>query len=177
MANIWNGWFHLLFTNFCFKSQKVEFSMFAAFHLLFTYFSPTLSPTFTYFSPFHLLSIVLQFLGKLFAFGLGWPCETLFTYFSPTFHLLFTYFSPKKCFWRCFWWKLSAFHLNFHQNQCFWPTFHQLFTHFSPTFHLLSFDTTAWVKALPGLWFLFFFYFSPTLWAVDKVGDHFFTNF
>ena len=137
--------------------------------LLFTYFSPTFHLLFHLLSPtFHLLSIVLQFLGKLFAFGLGWHCETLFTYFSPTFHLLFTYFSPtftyfspKKCFWPCFWWKLSAFHLNFHQNKCFWPTFHLLFTHFSPTFHLLSFDTTAWVKALPGLWFLFFFLLFP----------------
>ena len=142
MANIWNGWFHLLFTNFCFKSQKVEFSMFAAFHLLFTYFHLL----FTYFLLF------CNFSGNYLHLALGGPAK----HFSPTFHLLFTYFSPKKCFWRCFWWKLSAFHLNFHQNQCFWPTFHLLFTHFSPTFHLLSFDTTAWVKALPGLWFLFF---------------------
>ena len=191
--------FHLLFPSCC-SWQIFEMVGFICFSptfvlkvkrlnflclLLFTYFSPTFHLLFHLLSPtFHLLFtyflLFCNFSGNYLHLALGGPAK----HFSPTFHLLFTYFSPtftyfspKKCFWRCFWWKLSAFHLNFHQNQCFWPTFHLLFTHFSPTFHLLSFDTTAWVKALPGLWFLFFFYFSPTLWAVDKVGDHFFTNF
>ena len=57
--------------------------MFAAFHLLFTYFSPTFHLLFTYFSPtFYCFAISRE----IICIGLGWHCETLFTYF----HLLFT---------------------------------------------------------------------------------------